>query len=165
MERGCWLVAKSCVPFFLWPRDFCPWISQTRILEWVAIPFSRGSSWPRDWTHISCVRQALAGGFFTAALQGKPTPFLETRKWKPLWSAFLHTCSLNNKIVFSDFSVIWRNPAWGPWCSSVFLSLQKRFRIPFTDNPSHLMFLVLVFSPDSVSVYFRYWHDYYLHFP
>ena len=25
-------------------------ILQARILEWVAIPFSRGSSWPRDWT-------------------------------------------------------------------------------------------------------------------
>ena len=30
-------------------------ISQARILEWVAISLSRGSSWPRDWTHISCV--------------------------------------------------------------------------------------------------------------
>ena len=30
-------------------------ISQARILEWVAISFSRGSSWPRSWTHISCI--------------------------------------------------------------------------------------------------------------
>ena len=30
-------------------------ISQARILEWVAIPFSRGSSWPRDWTWVSCI--------------------------------------------------------------------------------------------------------------
>ena len=30
-------------------------ISQARILEWVAIPFSRGSSQPRDRTHVSCV--------------------------------------------------------------------------------------------------------------
>ena len=30
-------------------------ILQPRILEWVAISFSRGSSWPRDWTHISCI--------------------------------------------------------------------------------------------------------------
>ena len=27
-------------------------ISQTGILEWVTIPFSRGSSWPRDWTCV-----------------------------------------------------------------------------------------------------------------
>ena len=35
-------------------------ISQVRILEWVAISFSRGSSWPRNWTCISCTgRQIL----------------------------------------------------------------------------------------------------------
>ena len=32
-----------------------------RILEWVAYPFSRGSSWPRNQTRVSCI----AGGFFT----------------------------------------------------------------------------------------------------
>ena len=36
-------------------------ILQTKILEWVAIPFSRGSSWPRDWTGVPCV----TGRFFT----------------------------------------------------------------------------------------------------
>ena len=25
------------------------------ILEWIATPSSRGSSWARDWTHISCI--------------------------------------------------------------------------------------------------------------
>ena len=30
-------------------------ILQTRILEWVAMPSSRASSWPGDWTHISHV--------------------------------------------------------------------------------------------------------------
>ena len=30
-------------------------ISQARILEWIAISFSRGSSQSRDWTHISCI--------------------------------------------------------------------------------------------------------------
>ena len=36
-------------------------ILQARILEWVAYPFSRGSSQPRDQTQIS----HIAGGFFT----------------------------------------------------------------------------------------------------
>ena len=36
-------------------------ILQARILEWVAIPFSRGSSWPRDGTWVS----RMAGRFFT----------------------------------------------------------------------------------------------------
>ena len=28
-------------------------IFQARLLEWIAISFSRGSSWPRDWTKVS----------------------------------------------------------------------------------------------------------------
>ena len=36
-------------------------ILQARILEWVAVPSSRGSSQPRDQTQLSCT----AGGFFT----------------------------------------------------------------------------------------------------
>ena len=30
-------------------------ILQARILKWVTMPSSRGSSWPRDWTHVSHV--------------------------------------------------------------------------------------------------------------
>ena len=30
-------------------------IFQARGLQWVAIPFSGGSSWPRDWTWVSCI--------------------------------------------------------------------------------------------------------------
>ena len=37
-------------------------ILQARILEWVAVPFSRGSSQPRDWTQVS----HIVGGFFTS---------------------------------------------------------------------------------------------------
>ena len=36
-------------------------ILQARILEWIAIPLSRGSSQPRDWTCVSYI----AGKFFT----------------------------------------------------------------------------------------------------
>ena len=43
------------------PGSSVPGILQARILEWVAIPFSRGSFWPRDQTQVSCI----AGGFFT----------------------------------------------------------------------------------------------------
>ena len=34
-------------------------ILQARILEWVAISFSRGSSQPRDWTPVSCIAGRL----------------------------------------------------------------------------------------------------------
>ena len=38
-------------------------ILQVRMLEWIAIPFSRGSSWLRDWTGVSWI----AGRFFTVS--------------------------------------------------------------------------------------------------
>ena len=46
-------------------------ILQARILEWVASPFCRGSSWPRGQTCISCVFSS-AGRFFTIEPAGKP---------------------------------------------------------------------------------------------
>ena len=48
-----------------------------RILEWVAYPFSRGSSWPRNWNGVSCI----AGGFLPAELLGKSqthTSYIQT---------------------------------------------------------------------------------------
>ena len=60
------LVAQLCPT--LWdPMDCSPpassvlGILQARILEWVAIPFNRGSSWSRNGTRISLT----AGGVFT----------------------------------------------------------------------------------------------------
>ena len=54
------LVAQSC-PILCDLMDYSPLSSsvhgilQVRVLEWVAIPFSKGSSWPRDQTHLSCI--------------------------------------------------------------------------------------------------------------
>ena len=51
----------SVVFNFCDPMDYNPpgssihGTSQVRILEWVAISFSRGSAQPRDWTCVSCV--------------------------------------------------------------------------------------------------------------
>ena len=58
------LVTQLCLTLFD-PMDYSPQgssvhgILQARILEWVAIPFSRWSSWPRDWTHGSCMVDSL----------------------------------------------------------------------------------------------------------
>ena len=60
-------VAQSCLTLYN-PMDYSPpgssihGILQARILEWVAISSSRGSSQPRDRTQVSCI----AGGFFTS---------------------------------------------------------------------------------------------------
>ena len=49
-------------------------ISQAKILEWVAISSSRGSSQPRDWTHVSCTgRQILYWHCYAKSLQSCPT--------------------------------------------------------------------------------------------
>ena len=59
-------VAQSC-PTLCDPMDCSPpgssihGIFRARVLEWVAISFSRGSSRPRDWTQVSCI----AGIHFT----------------------------------------------------------------------------------------------------
>ena len=52
--------AQSCLT--LWnpmdcslPGSSVHRVFQARILEWVAIFSSRGSSWPRDWTNVSCI--------------------------------------------------------------------------------------------------------------
>ena len=57
-------VSQSC-PTLCDPKDCSrpgssvQGILQASILEWVAIPFSRGSSWPRDQTQVSCTVYCL----------------------------------------------------------------------------------------------------------
>ena len=59
------------------PTDWSPpgssvhGILQARTPEWVAMPSSRESSQPRDWTRVPCI-SCNAGGFFTAEPPGKP---------------------------------------------------------------------------------------------
>ena len=61
-------VTQSC-PTLCNPTDYTlHGILQARIPEWVAFPFSRGSSQPRDQTQVS----HIVGGFFTNEPQGKP---------------------------------------------------------------------------------------------
>ena len=53
------------------PGSPCHGIFQARILEWVAISSSKGSSWYRDWTCVSGV-SCIAGRFFSTEALGKP---------------------------------------------------------------------------------------------
>ena len=85
------LVVKSC-PALYDPMGFSllgssvQGILQTGILEWVAIPFFRESSWPRDRIQVSWV----AGRFFTIWANRKPPhpshppkmeEYVNFRKW------------------------------------------------------------------------------------
>ena len=70
-------------------------ILQARILEWAAIPFSRGSSQPSDWTQVS----SIAGRFFT--ISGiRETPIRTGKSPKFMWLA------------------LFRNIRWKDWCRS-----------------------------------------------
>ena len=68
-------VTQSC-PTLCDPIDYIPpgssihGILQARILEWVAISYSRGPSPPRDRTHSSCHAFCIVGGIFTTVPLG-----------------------------------------------------------------------------------------------
>ena len=72
-------VTQSC-PTLCDPLDCSPpgssvhEVFQSRVLDWVAISSSKGSSQPRDQTKIFCT-PLIAGRFFTTELS-----------WKPLYS-------------------------------------------------------------------------------
>ena len=61
-ELSCSVVSDSSSPWSVALQvSLSMGIPQVGILEWVTMPFSRGSSEPRDQTQVSCI----VGGFFT----------------------------------------------------------------------------------------------------
>ena len=62
-------VSSSLQPHEVWAQQapLALGILQARILEWVAMPFSRGSSQPKDETQIS----GMPGSFFNSELPVK----------------------------------------------------------------------------------------------
>ena len=82
-------VSQSC-PTLCNPMDYIVHgILQARILEWVAVPFSRGSFQPRDWTQVSCI----TADSLPAEPTGKPKntgvvayPFSRISSWPRNWT-------------------------------------------------------------------------------
>ena len=93
-------VAQSC-PTLCNPMGYTVHgILQTRILEWVAFPFSRVSSQPRDWAQVS----HIVGRFFTSTSAILGTE--ENLKHK-LSSAWASQCllRLKNNMYQSDYEI------------------------------------------------------------
>ena len=72
------MYAQSCLTLFdpmdcSSPGSSVHGIFQARILEWVAISSSRGFSWPRDQTHVSCISYICGWILYHCAT------------WKALW--------------------------------------------------------------------------------
>ena len=72
------LFNQSCVPLFHDPMEFSMpgfsvhRISQARILEWVAIYFTMGSSQLRDWTRVSCIGRWILNHTRETPIQIRP---------------------------------------------------------------------------------------------
>ena len=88
-------------------------ILQARILEWIALPFSRGSSQPRDQTQVS----HIVGGFFYQ-LSHKGSP--KTQEWVAY--------------SFSSGSSLPRNQIWVSYIAGAFFTNWAIKKANFTDG-------------------------------
>ena len=104
-------VSRVCVCMLgLLPGSSVHGILQERILEWVAISSSMGSSWPRDQTSISFTSPALAARFFTTCIS-----------WEA-WSPRDLTVYKNTKLFWLRLSrLLW-------FVSNLFISLLSLWR-------------------------------------
>ena len=83
----------------------CPRALQSRILGWVAMPSSRGSSWPRGGTHISYI-SCPAGGFISEP-PGKPErQYYVHANWGIIFNTlFLSNVTVTHKVTHSELYV------------------------------------------------------------
>ena len=102
----CAVLRCSVMSDFLWhhglslPGSSVHGILQVRMLEWVAMSSSRGSSRPRDGTQVSCI----AGGFFTVwatreAQSGIVLNYYTRLFFIACFNYFVHVCTCNLKSI------------------------------------------------------------------
>ena len=80
------------------PGSFIHGILQARILKWIAIPFSKGYSWPRDRIHVSYI----AGRFFTIWATGEAFHLFIQLILQP-WQRVRVLLQLDVNTIFSVF--------------------------------------------------------------
>ena len=113
------LVVQTCPT--LWdPMDCSPpsssvhGILQIRILEWVAIPFSRESSWSRNQTQVSCI---AGRSFIVWASREAPSIDLRSAKCQCVLSRLEKSDS--NLQVLSHMAITFSTRFYKPACASV----------------------------------------------
>ena len=105
-----WTVTKSC-PTLCISMDCSPpgssvhRISLARLLEWVAISFSRGSSWPRDWTCVSCIGRRF-GNSLLPSHQGSPAHILLLFLLLSVRKIELHVSIPNSKVTSLKYTLL-----------------------------------------------------------
>ena len=111
-----------------------------RMLEWVAYPFSNGSSWPRNWTRASCI----AGGFFTNwAVKEAPWTGegLIREKEKPdYWMVPRQFCEVGEKI--RDYL-----PFYHDWAFTRYPSNDNRIYFPLSFTVRNILVLSCFYLP------------------
>ena len=108
-------------------------ILQARVLEWVAMPSSRGSSRPRDWTRISCIE----GGLFTNEISRPETCGM---------TGFSAPLTLQEDRIHHSLSLV---PSYGNWSEGTSLWHAQRLkwagrsagRVPGRHRPSTRVWL------------------------
>ena len=103
-------------------------ISQERILKWVAIFFSRGSSRPRDQTCVSCI----AGRSLTTGPPGKPIPLSSVKYIPTVMKTISRTFSSYKTIPIRQQLPI--SPSQAPGSQHSALCLYE-FSIPLVFKP------------------------------
>ena len=142
------LITQSCLTLCE-PMDCSPpsssvhEIFQTRILEWVAISFSRGSSQPRDQTQVFCT----AGRFFTNWATREALGSITTNKTsggdRILVELFQILKDDAVKELHSICQQIWKAQQWPPdWKRSVFIPIPKKGNVKECSN-YHTIVLLL----------------------
>ena len=97
-------------------------ILQARILEWVAIPFSRISSWPRGQTQICCI----AGRFFTVSATREACKYQSPRQIQRRRIIIIYFVrSVSFGCVMEEFVYVYR--FWSGKASLTLSDLQLRF--------------------------------------
>ena len=116
-----------------WPGSSVHRILQARILEWVAMPSSKGSSRPSVRTQVSYIYPVMAGRFFTSSTS-----------WEQcLWVHFsLHPCLY----LFAVFLIIDILIDVRCYFSIVFICISLMF-----SNPEHLFTCLLFISMSSLA--------------
>ena len=134
------LVTQSCLTFcdpmdYILSGSSVHGILQARILEWVVIPFSRGSSRPRDQTQVS-----TAGRFFTGwasrevqQLDIAKFPSIEiVQIW--IFSSNIRKCVLPYFVVVQSLSCVWLFET--PWTAARQASLSFTISQSFSNSCS-----------------------------
>ena len=107
-------------------------ILQAGILEWVAIPFARGSSQARDWTHVSCI----AGRFFTDwATREAPMEYYSAIKKNEIMPCAATWMGLKSVIMSKKGRQRWKTTVWHPLYVD---SKMKEYKWTYLQNTNRL---------------------------